>query len=94
VARSRLHRLTKEGDVPWEDEKFVFVAASRHPAQPIAARVVAPPRQAKGMATLKLCTADGKAEARTVTRREGEAFRVARRLDWGDAVPTARERGT
>lgn len=92
VARSRLHRLTKAGDVPWEDEKFIFVAASRQPAERCAARVIAPPRQAKGMATLKLCRADGKAEMRTVTRREGEAFRIARRLDWGDTAPFEPER--
>jgi len=93
VARSRLHRLTKAGDVPWEDEKFIFVAASRHAAQPVAARVIAPPRQAKGVATLKLCGADGGVETRTVTRREGEAYRIARRLDWGDCVPSAPARG-
>ncbi len=93
VARSRLHRLTKAGDVPWEDEKFIFIAASRHAAQPVAGRVIAPPKQAKGMATLKLCAAGGRAEARTVTRREGEAYRIARRLEWGDSVPAAPVRG-
>lgn len=92
VARSRLHRLTKAGDVPWEDEKFVFVAASRRPAERPAARVIAPPRQAKGMATLKLCRADGAAEMRTVTKREGEDYRIARRLDWGDSLPFQRGR--
>lgn len=92
VARSRLHRLTKAGDVPWEDEKFVFVAASRQPAERPAARVIAPPRQAKGMATLKLCRADGAAETRTVTKREGEDYRIARRLDWGDSLPFQRGR--
>jgi ribosomal protein RSM22 (predicted rRNA methylase) len=86
VARSRLHRLTKEGEVPWEDEKFIFVAASRHAPLPVAARVVAPPRQAKGLVTLKLCNADGSAEQRVVSKREGEAYRIARRLDWGDAM--------
>jgi ribosomal protein RSM22 (predicted rRNA methylase) len=29
VARSRLHRLAKGADVPWEDEKFSYVAVSR-----------------------------------------------------------------
>ncbi|WP_292294040.1 small ribosomal subunit Rsm22 family protein, partial [Mesorhizobium sp.] len=32
VARSRLHRLAKDADVPWEDEKFIYIAASRQPA--------------------------------------------------------------
>ncbi|TIU19787.1 MAG: methyltransferase type 11, partial [Mesorhizobium sp.] len=38
VARSRLHRLAKEADVPWEDEKFIYLAASRQPAAVRAAR--------------------------------------------------------
>ena len=32
VARSRVHRLAKEAEVPWEDEKFIYLAASRTPA--------------------------------------------------------------
>lgn len=86
VARSRLHRLTKGADVPWEDEKYIFIAASRHADEGPAARVVAPPRAAKGMVTLKLCREDGSAGQRMVTKREGDTFRLARRLDWGDAV--------
>lgn len=86
VARSRVHRLTKGGDVPWEDEKYIFVAASRQAGTSTPARVIAPPRAAKGMVTLKLCRPDGGAEERTVTKREGAAFRIARRMDWGDAL--------
>jgi len=86
VARSRLHRLAKGGDVPWEDEKYIFLAASRQPGERPVARVIAPPRSAKGMVTLKLCRSDGIAAERTVTKREGDAFRLARRLDWGDVV--------
>lgn len=86
VARSRVHRLAKGGDVPWEDEKYIFVAASRQVGLPTAARVIAPPRAAKGMVTLKLCRADGGAGERMITKREGEAFRIARRADWGNAI--------
>jgi ribosomal protein RSM22 (predicted rRNA methylase) len=87
VARSRLHRLAKGGDVPWEDEKFIYLAVSREPGPVPAARVIAPPRVSTGQVTLKLCTAQGRAEQRHLTRRDGEAFRKARRVDWGDAVP-------
>ncbi len=86
VARSRLHRLAKSGDVPWEDEKFIYVAASRTPAEALAARVLAPPQTASGTVRLKLCQADGTAAEKLVTRREGAAFKAARRLDWGDGV--------
>lgn len=86
VARSRLHRLAKDADVPWEDEKFIYVAASRRPAPLRAARVIAPPRSGSGKVVLKLCELDGSAGEKLFTKRDGDAFKVARRLDWGDAV--------
>lgn len=86
VARSRLHRLAKEADVPWEDEKFVFVAATRRTVSPLAPRVLAPPKSGSGKVALKLCLPDGTSETRLFTKRDGEAFRKARRVDWGDAL--------
>jgi len=85
VARSRIHRLTKDADVPWEDEKFIFVAASRRPAASHASRVLAPPKTGSGKVALKLCRPDGRAEEKLLTRRDGPAFKAARRADWGDA---------
>lgn len=91
VPRSRLHRLAKSGDVPWEDEKFIYLAASREPISSGAARVLAPPRAASGRTTLKLCNEDGTAGERTVSRRDGAFYKQARRLDWGDRLPAADE---
>lgn len=87
VARSRLHRLAKGGDVPWEDEKFSYLAVAREPGPLPVARVIAPARVASGQVALKLCTAQGRAETAHLSRRDGNAFRTARRLDWGDAMP-------
>jgi ribosomal protein RSM22 (predicted rRNA methylase) len=84
VARSRIHRLAKGGDVPWEDEKFAYVAASRTPATPSPARVLSPPLSATGRVELKLCQPDGTTDSRLITKREGDVFRQARRVDWGD----------
>jgi ribosomal protein RSM22 (predicted rRNA methylase) len=86
VARSRLHRLAKGGEVPWEDEKFIYVAASRHAGAAFEARVLASPQSSSGMVRLKLCDAEGAAGERLLTRRDGAAFKAARKLDWGDAV--------
>jgi ribosomal protein RSM22 (predicted rRNA methylase) len=86
VARSRLHREAKGGTVPWEDEKFIYVAASRQPGLRPEARVIAPPRASKAAVTLKLCQADGYASDRVFAKRAGDSFKVARRLDWGDIV--------
>jgi ribosomal protein RSM22 (predicted rRNA methylase) len=84
VARSRIHRLAKEAEVPWEDEKFIYLSASRTPAAHRAARVLDRPESASGRVTLKLCQPDAMATHRLVTRREGDVFRRARRVDWGD----------
>ncbi|OYX49582.1 MAG: methyltransferase type 11 [Alphaproteobacteria bacterium 32-64-14] len=84
VARSRLHRLAKGGEVPWEDEKFAYLIVSRTPVTPSPARVLTPPLTAKGRVELKLCQPDGTATHRLVTRKEGDSFKQARRSDWGD----------
>ena len=86
VARSRLHRLAKDAEVPWEDEKFIFVAVSRQPAASRAARVIAPPKSGSGKVLLKLCGPDGGAGEQLFTKRDGDLFKAARRLDWGDTL--------
>jgi ribosomal protein RSM22 (predicted rRNA methylase) len=86
VARSRVHRLTKNADVPWEDEKFIYLAASRAPAARRLGRVLAPPRTGSGKVELKLCLPDGSAEYRLLTKRDGAAFKAARRAGWGDPI--------
>ena len=86
VARSRLHRLVKDADVPWEDEKFIYLAASRQPATGRPARVVAPPKGGSGKVVLKLCRPDGSAGEQLFSKRDGEMFKAARRADWGDTL--------
>lgn len=86
VARSRLHRQGKGAELAYEDEKFIYLAASRCAGQPPEARVLASPGGRSGLVSLKLCTAAGALEQRTLSKRAGEAFRAARKLDWGDAL--------
>jgi ribosomal protein RSM22 (predicted rRNA methylase) len=86
VARSRLHRQAKGADVPWEDEKFSYVAVSRTWAAAAGARVIARPRKASGRVTLKLCRPDGSAAEQLFSRRDGALFRRASRSDWGSSL--------
>jgi ribosomal protein RSM22 (predicted rRNA methylase) len=87
IDRSRRHREAKGGTVPWEDEKFVYLAASRHPPASRTARVLAPPRIAKSGVALKLCLPGGELAQRAIAAREGAAFKRARKLGWGDPAP-------
>jgi ribosomal protein RSM22 (predicted rRNA methylase) len=86
VARSRLHRQAKGAEVPWEDEKFSYVALSRRPAPAAGARVIARPRKASGRVTLKLCRPDGSARDQLFSRRDGDRFKRAWRSDWGSSL--------
>ena len=84
VARSRAHLQAKNAEVPWEDEKFSYLAVARNAVSLPAARVIAPPRVGSGKIELKLCKGDGSAELVLVTKREGARYKQARRLDWGE----------
>ncbi|AJD40277.1 methyltransferase type 11 [Rhizobium sp. SEMIA 4085] len=84
VARSKMHRLVKDADVPWEDEKYIFIAASRFAGEAPQARIIAPPQGSGGVIRLKLCQSDGTAGERTFSKRDGATFKWARRANWGD----------
>ncbi|MPY32557.1 rRNA methyltransferase [Streptomyces adustus] len=87
VSRSSLHRQVKGGSLPYEDEKFSYVAATRLPVTPAPARVVRRPQIRKGQVLLDLCEADEQLRRTTVTKRHGGLYRAARDADWGDAWP-------
>jgi ribosomal protein RSM22 (predicted rRNA methylase) len=85
LPRSRAHKEVKGVEVPFEDEKFSYVALTRKPAAHRPARVLAPPHLSKVEVTAKLCTTDGVVRAR-ISRRDREAYAAARRWRWGDSA--------
>ncbi|MEU3226704.1 small ribosomal subunit Rsm22 family protein [Streptomyces sp. NPDC006976] len=87
VSRSSLHRKVKGGTLPYEDEKFSYVVATRFAPRPVTARVTRRPQIRKGQVLLELCTRDEGLARATVTKRHGELYRAARDTDWGDAWP-------
>lgn len=93
VARSRLHRQVKGGDLGFEDEKFAFAAMSRLMPEPIRGRVIRHPQVQKGHIDLELCTPEQGIQRTIVTRKDRVRFRQARDLRWGAALPMADEQG-
>lgn len=87
VSRSSLHRQVKGGSLPYEDEKFSYVAAVRFPATPAPARVTRKPQIRKGLVLLDLCTEPRELRRETVTKRHGPLYKAARDTEWGDAWP-------
>ncbi|MGW0207776.1 small ribosomal subunit Rsm22 family protein [Streptomyces sp. NPDC003233] len=87
VARSSLHRQVKGGTLPYEDEKFSYVAATRLPAAPAPSRVIRRPQIRKGQVLLDLCEAGERLARTTVTKRHGPLYKAARDAEWGDRWP-------
>lgn len=90
LPRSRMHRLLKGADAPFEDEKYSYVAFVRPDVSlgPPRPRVVGPVVEDKAALSLKLCEPDGGLDLRRVRRREKAAYRAVRRLSWGDRAPS------
>jgi ribosomal protein RSM22 (predicted rRNA methylase) len=87
LSRSRDHMMMKDAHVPFEDEKFSYLAVVRdHVAfERYEARVLSPPKKDKTGIALKLCT-NGEIAQRKIASRDRAAFSKARSLRWGDSL--------
>lgn len=95
VSRSSLHRQIKGGSLPYEDEKFSYVAATRFPVAPVPFRITRRPQIRKGLVLLDLCGPESGEAAgltrATVTKRHGDLYKAARDADWGQEWPPPAE---
>jgi ribosomal protein RSM22 (predicted rRNA methylase) len=85
LPRLRAHMQIKGAELPFEDEKFSYVALTRTPVARRVARVLAQPVVSKVEVSAKLCTAGG-LEIAKVPHRDKTAYARARRWRWGDAA--------
>lgn len=87
VERTSQHRQLKGGDLGYEDEKFSYVVMAKSAVPPTGARIVRHPGKHSGHIQLALCTLQGRIENRTVTRSSKDAYKRARKAEWGDVWP-------
>jgi ribosomal protein RSM22 (predicted rRNA methylase) len=83
LARSRDHMRVKSASVPFEDERYAYLAASRAPVAHSQARIIKPPIEQKPAISLPLCDSAG-LHIEAVPRRDKERYRAARKKIWGD----------
>lgn len=84
LPRSRDHRSLKDADLPYEDEPFSYLVATRDRlAQPRPPRVLRPPVIRKADVTMHLCTLDGLQIAR-LPRSDKALYKAAKSVSWGD----------
>ena len=82
--RTKLHKLLKGGDVPYEDEKFSCIAAAKCPVKPCEKRILRHPQISGGFVDLRVCTADGISDIRVT--KSSKQFKSARKADCGDSI--------
>ena len=84
--RSPLHRRIKDVELPYEDERFSYVAFTRLAMRPAPGRIVGHPRRPRRRVHLEVCTPTGIRDV-VVGRSDRERYRAAKALTWGAAVP-------
>lgn len=82
--RSPELRRLKRAEHGYEDEKFSYVVATRLPIERPPSRVIRHPQYRGKMVMLELCRADGTAGTTVVTKSRRDAYRRARKVEWGD----------
>jgi ribosomal protein RSM22 (predicted rRNA methylase) len=85
LPRLRAHKQLKGADLPFEDEKFSYVALTRSPPLQRPSRVLAQPVVSKAAIGMKLCTSSGISNA-LVPRRDKTSYQRSKKISWGDAV--------
>jgi len=85
VQRSRLHKLIKEADVPYEDEKYSYIAFSKEACKKAKMRVLRHPYITKGQIEVTVCT-DSENTKKIIRKRDGELYKIARKCKQGDSL--------
>jgi ribosomal protein RSM22 (predicted rRNA methylase) len=85
LPRSRAHKHLKGAELPFEDEKFSYVALTRAPITQHPKRVLAPPTITKAAITAKVCAVDGVLNA-VAPRRDKTSYQRFKKIRWGDAI--------
>ncbi|WP_244834055.1 small ribosomal subunit Rsm22 family protein [Clostridium sp. BJN0001] len=87
IQRSKLHRILKKGDAPYEDEKFSYIAVSKNDfkLKPYS-RILRHPIIKKGHISLQICTDNNKVENLSLTKKDGSLYKSSKKLKWGDSL--------
>ena len=85
VQRSKLHKIIKDGDAPYEDEKYSYIAFSRKPCKRADMRVLRHPYITKGQVDVTLCTETENTNT-TFRKRDGDLYKKAKKSKQGDSL--------
>ena len=85
VQRNKMHKYMKNAVVPYEDEKFTYIAISKQDYGNASKRILRHPIIEKGKITLKICNC-GNIEELIVTKKDKEKFKLIKKKKCGDEI--------
>ena len=85
MERTKVHKLLKNAELPYEDEKFSYIAISKEFYDNSGIRILRHPIIEKGKITLKVCN-NGKIEKMVITKKDKELFKNVKKKKCGDCV--------
>ena len=85
MERTKVHKVLKNADLPYEDEKFSYIAISKENYNNTGIRILRHPMIKKGKITLKVCH-NGKIEDMIVTKKDKELFKIVKKKKCGDLI--------
>lgn len=84
VQRTKIHKELKEGDVPYEDEKFSYIVLSKTPCTKAERRILRHPIIEPGKITLSCCTPEE--NKNIIITKKDDLFKTARKSNAGDEI--------
>ncbi len=83
--RTYHHKMAKNAELSFEDEKFSYLIVSKKSVPSCSARILRPPQKREGHVIFSLCTPDG-LKTKTITKKEKEIYKQSKKFDWGDKL--------
>jgi ribosomal protein RSM22 (predicted rRNA methylase) len=84
IERTLHHRLAKDATLPYEDEKYSYVIASKFSLNnTTGARIIRHPIKRMGHIHLDLCTTED-LKRETISKKRKTDYQQARKAEWGD----------
>ena len=85
VERNKIHKFVKDADLPYEDEKFSYIAISKEKIDNSGGRILRHPNISSGFIKVKLCN-NGIIEEKTFTKKDKDNFKKIKKLKCGDLI--------
>ena len=83
MERTKIHKLLKNAELSYEDEKFSYIVISNEKYDLPESRILRHPIIEKGKITLKLCE-KGNINEKIITKKDKENFKKAKKKNCGD----------